>query len=260
MLMSVNVKIIKHLILLSFVFMAATYAVFLNMEGGYIILQSKWVSNNLLFAIFSGVFASILVVVLNETRQYLINKRSTQDILFSQFATLYSQLLIMQNNMRKSIEQHDEIITDTLLEQSSSISKMCIENISNVDYATFCPQNKIQKMIQRFRLVHKSEFILYLNNCGYLKIAIVEDQMLNIKTFGHQETITSQSLNTGKTVIKLQKGIVPLLLVVNQYLELLDNSVSNRYKWVSVRDNMQAYHNNYTFISLKDFLSKEDEP
>lgn len=39
--MSVNVKIIKHLILLSFVFMAATYAVFLNMEGGYIILQSK---------------------------------------------------------------------------------------------------------------------------------------------------------------------------------------------------------------------------
>ena len=70
---------------------------------------------------------------------------------------------------------------------------MCIENISNVDYATFCPQNKIQKMIQRFRLVHKSEFILYLNNCGYLKIAIVEDQMLNIKTFGHQETITSPS-------------------------------------------------------------------
>lgn len=49
-------------------------------------------------------------------------------------------------------------------------------------------------MIQRFRLVHKSEFILYLNNCGYLKIAIVEDQMLNIKTFGHQETITSLSL------------------------------------------------------------------
>lgn len=79
--MSVNIKIIKRLILLSFVFMAATYAVFLNMEGEYIILQSKWGSNNLLFAIFSGVFASILVVVLNETRQYLINKRSTQDIL-----------------------------------------------------------------------------------------------------------------------------------------------------------------------------------
>lgn len=48
--------------------------------------------------------------------------------------------------------------------------------------------------------------------------------MLNIKTFGLQGTIISQSLNTGKTVIKLQKGIVPLLLVVNQYLELLDNS------------------------------------
>ena len=68
-----------------------------------------------------------------------------------------------------------------------------------------------------------------MNNCGYLKIA-TEDQMLNIKTFGLQGTIISQSLNTGKTVIKLQKGIVPLLLVVNQYLELLDNSVSNRYK------------------------------
>lgn len=49
--------------------------------------------------------------------------------------------------MRKSIEQHDEITTDILLEQLSSISKMCIENISNVDYTTFCPQNKIQKMI-----------------------------------------------------------------------------------------------------------------
>ena len=39
---------------------------------------------------------------------------------------------------------------------------------------------------------------------------------------------------------------------------MLDNSVSNRYDWASVKNNMQAYHNNYTFISLNDFLSKED--
>lgn len=256
--MSTNIKIIKYLTILCLVFIGLTYAIFLNMEVGYVILKSEWISNNLLFAIFSGAFASGLVVVLSEIRQYLINKKSTQDILFSQFATLYGQLLIMQNNMKRSLEQREEIITNSLLEQSSSISRMCIENISNVDYTTFCPQKNLQKMIQRFRLRYKPEFISYLNNCGYLKVAIVEDQMFNMKTLGHQGTITSKSLNTGKTIIKLQKDIQPLLIIINQCLEILDNSVSNRYDWASVKNNMQAYHNNYTFISLDDFLSKED--
>lgn len=256
--MSTSIKIIKYLTILCLVFIGLTYAIFLNMEVGYVILNSEWISNNLLFSIFSGAFASGLVVLLSEIRQYLINKKNIQDILFSQFATLYGQLLIMQNNMKRSLEYRDEIITNTLLEQSSSISRMCIENISNVDYTTFCPQKKIQKMIQDFRLKYKPEFISYLNNCGYLKVAIVEDQMFNVKTLGHQGTITSKSLNTGKTIIKLQKGIQPLLIIINQCLEILDNSVSNRYNWSSVKNNMQVYHNNYTFISLDNFLSKED--
>lgn len=257
--MSTSIKIIKYLTVLCIIFMGLTYAIFLNMEKGYVILKSGWISNNLLFTIFSGAFASGLVVVLSEIRQYLINKKHTQDILFSQFATLYGQLLIMQNNMKRSLEQRDEIITNSLLEQSSSISRMCIENISNVDYTTFCPQNKVQKMIQHFRLTYNSDFISYFNNCGYLKVAIVEDQMFNVNTLGHQGIITAKSPNTGKTIIKLQKGIQPLLIITNQCLEILDISVSNRYNWSSVSNNMQTYHNNYNSISLDDFLRKEDQ-
>lgn len=81
--MSTSIKIIKYLTVLCIIFMGLTYAIFLNMEKGYVILKSGWISNNLLFTIFSGAFASGLVVVLSEIRQYLINKKHTHKIFFS---------------------------------------------------------------------------------------------------------------------------------------------------------------------------------
>lgn len=254
--MSISIKIIKYLSILSLVFIIFTYAIFLNMEVEYIIINSKLISNNFLFTIFSGLFTSISIVLLSEIRQYFVKKRNTQDVLFSQFCVLYGQLLCMRNSINKSLKNDDTVIDKHLLEQPSSISIKCVENISNVDYTTFFPHNKIQKMVQHFRLKDKLLFTNHLSNNIYFTMAVNEDIIINLKTSGREGIITSKSPNTHKTLIKLLNNINPLLDTTNKYLETLDESVSKRYNWSSLKSNINENIDDYSALSLDDFLNR----
>lgn len=149
--MSASVKMIRFLILLSGILMILTYFVFINTEMELIIVQSDWISNNLFFTLLSGALASTLVVLLSEMRHYLTLKRNNQDQLFFQLASLYGQLLIMQNNMKRLIENSAESVSEQLLDQPIYICRQNIAFICSLDYTTFCSKEKVEQTLKLFK-------------------------------------------------------------------------------------------------------------
>lgn len=255
--MSASVKMIRFLIFLSGILMILTYFIFINAEMKLIIVQSDWISNDLFFTLSSGAFASTLVVLLSEVRHYFTLKRNNQDQLFFQLASIYGQLLIMQNSMKRLIENLAESVSEPLLDQSIHICRQNIAFIFNLDYTTFCSKEKVKQTLQLF-IRDKFAIESLFTDCIYLKIAINADKQTYLQKCGTQGCITAQDHNTSQVLIRLQKDIAPWLIKINSYLERLDNSVSNRYNWTLKRDNMLLYENNYTIKTLEDFL-KEDK-
>ena len=253
--MSASVKMIRFLIFLSGILMILTYFIFINAEMKLIIVQSDWISNDLFFTLSSGAFASTLVVLLSEVRHYLTLKRDNQDQLFFQLVSIYGQLLIMQNSMKRLIENLAESVSEPLLDQSIYICRQNIAFIFNLDYTTFCSKEKVKQTLQLF-IRDKFAIESLFTDCIYLKIAINADKQTHLQKCGTQGCITAQDYNTSQVLIRLQKDIAPWLIKINSYLEHLDNSVSNRYNWTSKRDNMLLYENNYTIKTLEDFLKE----
>ena len=86
--MSTNLKVIKYTAIVSACFFVATFAICLNKS--YEWFNIKWLSNDFLLAIFSGVFASTLVVLICEIQKsvliiYIAQTLKTDTILYSKF-------------------------------------------------------------------------------------------------------------------------------------------------------------------------------
>lgn len=253
--MTTSLKMIKHLTVLSVAFLLLTYIVFINMEMRLISLQSVWISNNLLFTLFSSVLASTLVVLLGEIRQYQLLKRAAQDRLFCHLANLYGQLLNMRYSMKRLMEDTSQIVSENLLDQPASICRQKIELIRNISYTTFCSKDNVLQTLQSFRKEQDS-INNFLIECVFLKQAIYRDRLNHLKNNSTQECITAQSPCTNHVLVKLSEMIMPLLEKTDKYLEDIDNKLSNRYNWTFERTTLVQYQENYKEISLDDFLKE----
>lgn len=251
--MSVNIKMMKFLLVLAVIFGGLTYILSVNIEKHIIVLHSDWISNNLAFTLLSSMFASVILLLLNEFRQYKITKRKNQDILFSQMGFLYGQLLIMQNNMRRCIENTEEIVPDILLDQSVFLCRQSFGSIENLDYETFTKKDKVSQVILSI-IKDKTLLETIFTECIHLKMAINEDRLYNLQTTGNCGNITAESPKTRQVLLILQKKLLPMLVEINSLLEEFDKSVGGRYRWSTIRDDMQLYENGYTPSSLSDFL------
>ena len=65
------------------------------MENHFVVADTKWLSNEFLFAIAGGAFASLVIVLVCEIIKYKQIKFATEATLFSNLANLYGQFLII---------------------------------------------------------------------------------------------------------------------------------------------------------------------
>lgn len=93
--MKSSIKTIKFLLVFSVFLLLLTYSISLNEENRWIALNTPWLSNNFAFAIAGGSFASLLVVLACELQKYQTIKRQTEDSIFGQLFSLYSQVTII---------------------------------------------------------------------------------------------------------------------------------------------------------------------
>lgn len=251
--MRVCVNTIKWLIGFLIVVFILAYCISLNIENHFIIVNSKWISNDFLFAVSGGAFASLLIVLALEVLKYFQFRKDTEDRLFSYFMNLYDSVLQTRTACKRAIDGSYSI-TGGMLRQTTDNAILNLNAINYLDYTSFCKKkNRISKLLVCFRQEKYFPIKNTLVDFLFFHLAVQEDQ-IDLLQQGKTDNVTCNSTNTNKALKKILCQSGDLLTLIDQFLSNIDNELGNRYNWKSIKQTMNTCQANYTSKSLKDYL------
>lgn len=83
----------------------------MNIELGFYLPDSPWISNNFVFTVLTGVFAGVLVALLLKVRQYRLNKAASEAQIFYDSTILYAQLAVVKYTLLRIREHPKDIVS-----------------------------------------------------------------------------------------------------------------------------------------------------
>ena len=253
--MTTSLKTIKQLIWVLLGVFILTYLISLNMENHYVVANVKWLSNNFLFAIAGGAFASLVVVLVCEIIKYRQLKFATEGALFSYMGNLYGQFLIISGNCKRTLNGHD-LVPDNLIQPSCDNAMMLADYINGIDYITFCGKNNVSDVLSKF----KTEKYLLLKNVlisfSYLRIAIREDSMMLLQQ-GKRDIVTSDCPHVKDALNKVIGQTSTILTYLDQIISQMDDGLDNRYNWHNLRKTLNTYQDNFETKTLADYMNDD---
>lgn len=229
--MSTSKKVIYFTSAFSVISLIFAYLISVNMELHFFTIDSPIISNNFCFAIATGFFASMLIVLVCEIQKYFLSKRGTEDFLYSQYSMIYGELLTMKWLMQIMDQDHTKTVPGQLLVRSMEIIKSQMNAAFSADYTTFCKKNRLQIAHNEFRENNYHNLTIFLNDCRNLEIAVNMDQMNSLKLIGIQSNPTASSYYTGRTIQILLQKIEEHIAYCGSIMEELDESCNKRYHW-----------------------------
>ena len=251
--MKSSINIIKFLVVLSVILLLATYCISLNDENRWIVFNTPWLSNSFVFAIFGGTFASLLVVLACEIQKYQSIKRQTEDYIFGQLFSLYSQVTIIHYNTKRQLNDRVSPVPSNLIDEIANRGKMCLTNLTSIDYFTFCKHSIIKKQLIQYRGISGTRILYFLQNTVFLKMAINEDRIDLLKK-GKDVLITSDMPKTRRTLKKIFNDSSAVLSFVENSLKVIDDECKNRYHWREIKRNVITGEENFVTANLDDYL------
>lgn len=253
--MSTSVNTIKWLLGVLLGVIILTYLISLNMENHFVIVNTRWLSNNFLFAIAGGALASLLIVLVCEIIRYRQLKLATEAVLFSNMGNLYGQFLIIRSSCKRVLNNH-ALVADNLIQPISNSAAMFADSINSIDYTPLCNKNKINEIIAQFKSEKYQILKSVLTSFIYYQIAIHEDEIF-LKKQGIQGGVTSDSPNVNQALNKVINQSTTILTYLDQIISQFDNELGNRYNWLNMKQSMNTYQENFIEQHLEDYL-KED--
>ncbi len=227
----VSVKTIRFTGIVSVILLLITYAITVNIEVGFVRINSIWMSNNFALTACGGAFASMLVVLVCEIQKYFCVKRQTEDDLFRHMGLLWSYVAAMKKNINFCLSNPEQRITYGFLEGSCA----SIEHESNcsqeIEYYTMIHS----KGLYEKQLVFKgflSRYTVNIQNVhAHVSIAMNQDQIDNLQAYGVEKPITALSTRTNVALKESLCKIDSYLDVIDRQLVLLDETCKKRYQW-----------------------------
>ncbi len=253
--MSTSVNTIKRLLWVLLGVSILTYLLSLNMENHYVTLNTKWLSNGFLFAIASGIFASLVIVLACEIIRYKQMKIAVENALLMYFGNLYGQLLIIRSTCHRALNSK-EFVSDSLILPTCYNATMIADSIQGMDYTLFCKNNKANQIWVKFKSDKYLALKNVLINYAYLRIAIWEDGKLLLSQ-GKINLVTSECENTNKALNKIVNQSTTILTYLDQTISQMDNALGNRYNWQIIKQSLNTYQENFIEQKLDGYL-KED--
>lgn len=235
--MSSNVKIIKFTFWLSLFFLIATYIVTLNIEIGFLVPNSPWLSNSFFLTILGGMFGSSVVVLICEVEKYLINKRCMEDYFFNHSSVLSIYLLALYNSLNTIICNGAEISDNNFL-NSKDVAKAELNAIKSGDYTTLSKGNSFKKEINNFLMSDWITIDEFLRDCDVLRLAILtdkqeqtkEDICKQLESNDYGSHVNEKNKNVNKTLRILLKKAENSLKLTERFLQIIDSHCDGRYK------------------------------
>lgn len=239
--------------LLSVVFLLLTYSISLNEENKWFVLNTPLLSNNFVFAIAGGTFASLVVILACEIQNYYLLKHQTEDYLFSQLFALYTQITIIHYNVKRQINDNSTQVPQNLIDEIANRGLLCLNNLTSIDYITFGKSNAIKDVLDQFRAKNSMHIRSFLQNTVFLKIAINEDKLAMLN-HGRDELVISSSPMTNLVLKKIYNDSSVVLTTVEDVLMSIDLEYKNRYHWSDVKRNVITCEENIVSMDLYSYL------
>lgn len=126
--MSTSVNTIKRLFWIMLGVLVLTYLISLNMENHFFVANIKWLSNEFLFAIAGGAFASLLIVLICELIKYRQLKFATENALLVNLGSLYGQFLLIRSSCKRVLNNKD-LVSDNLIQPTCNNATMVVDSI-----------------------------------------------------------------------------------------------------------------------------------
>ena len=253
--MSTSVNTIKKLLWVLAGVLILTYLISLNMENHFIALNAKWISNDFLFAIAGGAFASLVIVLVCELIRYRQLKFATETSILVSFSNLYGRFLIIRSNCKRVLDSTD-IVSDDLIQPICYEAIKITDAINEIDYTLLYKTNKVRDLLSQFKTSNYLAIKNILINFIFLKIAINEDKRVLIQQ-RKPEIVQSGCSNTNKALNKVVSQSTTILTFLNQIITQIDNDLGGKYQWQYKKQTVNAYEDNYIGPGLDDYL-KED--
>lgn len=253
--MSVSVNTIKRLLALLLLVLIITYIISVNKENLFLVFNTRWLSNDFLFAIASGAFASLVIVLVCEIIRYRQFKFATERALFSYLGSLYGQILIIRGNCKRTLNGHD-LVPDNLIQSPCDNAMMLADHINGIDYTTFCKKNKVSCILSKFKTDKYLLLKHVLISFTYLRIAIREDSKILLQQ-GKRDIVTSDCPNVKDALNKVIGQTSTILTYLDQIISQMDDGLDNRYNWHILRKTLNTYQDNFETKTLADYMNED---
>lgn len=233
----------------SLIYTAITSVAFIALSylfGVVISFECNWISNDFLFVIFSGAFASSLVVLISEIFGYKQLKKALENELYSHTVCLYAAAKVAKNTMTTIIENTEIYVVPDMLDQQQYQISSALNCIFNLDYSTFCKKQDLFIELTAFKGKY-SAYMEMIRECVYLRMSInqtqIDELMKNPCFKGPINTTYPLVLKTAQI---LQKHFDTIMSDCEKLLAKVD--YSRRFNWKAHKEKVSQVNS----IDLED--------
>ena len=254
--MSTSVKTIRFIVTICIVTLILSYIVSLNIENSFFNLKTTWLSNSFLFALFSGAFASLIVILVCEIQRYYLLKTETERMIFNQFLALYMQVTIIHYNAKRAFDDAENPVAINLFESPSNTGKSILNIICSIDYSPLI-NNKVTRLLSSFKRNGVPKIGEFLNNMTFFKIALSCDKIDQIKK-NLQELVTPNSPTTHTVLKKIKKDSNSILTYLEVALGTIDKECNNRFNWEEDKKKIIRVEGEFVQADIEIYLNHPD--
>lgn len=252
--MSSNKTIIRFLCIFAIASLVLSYLVQLNMELGFCTSDSPWVSNNFVFTVLTGVFASVIVALLLEIRQYQLNKAVAEARIFYDSTILYAQVAVIKYDLLRIREHPSDILSPGVLSMPVSICRQIKESLKSVDYSPIMKRNEMRRYLLEYEELLSARMDSFLFNACFMDQAILKDRIEALQQTGLAGNTTYYSYYTNHVVDKLLDEVIPIVDDFGEYMKKIAETVGRNEKWNQINKDFTHFEEGYESPSLEKYL------
>ena len=223
--MKTNIKFIKFFSITSGVTFVACYI------ASLFTFEKPWVNSNFLFSVFSGVFASFIVVLITEIKKYFDNKSMTENCIYGNCVGLYIELTGQIKQLDMYLKNKEELLPGAILEHRMPSLASYNNGLRLIDYTTMRKKNALFHLFTTFVQQEVPKVEQHLINCNNLQIAVNQTQINYLKQgiSGYNPTSADPLVNIA--VQKIKASAEAQRVAIDGFLQTLVSFYPNRFNW-----------------------------
>lgn len=223
--MKTNIKFIRFFSVTSGITFIACYITSL------ITFKEPYFNGNFLFSVFSGVFASFIVVLITEIKKYFDNKCMAENCIYGNCVGLYTELTIQIKQLDMYLKSKEELFPGTILEHRMPSLSSYNNTLRFIDYTTMKKKNAL---FQRFTVFVQQEVPKveqHIGNCSNLQIAVNQTKIAQLKkgVMSYNPTTTDPLVNIA--VRKIKASAEARRVAIDGFLQTMMSFYQERFNW-----------------------------